>query len=274
MSMSEPREMVAKISKHNVVPKYDMHIYVSKLKQYELDDLVVEYGILKYLNHRLPPSELTMDKLPRDVIGATQQCFVIRSVYVEAITMDDYLLLPNFKGNMVKAEPKNRCYSSKEGKQLHIKFKSKRVREESSNAPRKKKEKVTLLHDDMVSELEKTISADPINHVFEIVKEDQVSKGGDERGYKFDGEQNEVVVVELSDLSKKDVTRVVETEHVVPSAVHIAIPPKETSPSNAHSSFGDSNIQGSQDDGKLNAFCIKLTSNSKIIAKELRNLNK
>lgn len=52
-----------------VVPKFDMHIYTSKLKQSELDDIVVEYGIPQDLRPALPPDDMNMDQLPEDKIG-------------------------------------------------------------------------------------------------------------------------------------------------------------------------------------------------------------
>ncbi|GKA40795.1 hypothetical protein Tco_0733388 [Tanacetum coccineum] len=52
-----------------VMPKFDMHTYTSTLTSKELKDAITEYCILMDLHPRLPPSGLTMDKLPSRYIG-------------------------------------------------------------------------------------------------------------------------------------------------------------------------------------------------------------
>ncbi|GJW29368.1 hypothetical protein Tco_0046243 [Tanacetum coccineum] len=64
MSGSKPGEMALKSSWAVVMPKFDMHTYTSTLTLQELKDAVVAYSIPKDLHPRLPPSGLTMDKLP------------------------------------------------------------------------------------------------------------------------------------------------------------------------------------------------------------------
>ena len=79
MTISEPGEMNRPVSQpitdrpepSSAAPlgKFDMHIQVSKLSQDTLDDLIIEFGIPRDLNPILPPSGLTMDRLPENKIG-------------------------------------------------------------------------------------------------------------------------------------------------------------------------------------------------------------
>ncbi|GKG25890.1 hypothetical protein Tco_0399036, partial [Tanacetum coccineum] len=52
-----------------VTPKFDMHVYTSTLTVKELKEAITEYCIPSDLHPRLPPPELTMDKLPPWYIG-------------------------------------------------------------------------------------------------------------------------------------------------------------------------------------------------------------
>ncbi|GKB24034.1 reverse transcriptase domain-containing protein, partial [Tanacetum coccineum] len=62
--LAEPGEMAPKSSRAVVMPKFDMHTYTFTLTSKELKDAITEYCILMDLHPRLPPSGLTMDKLP------------------------------------------------------------------------------------------------------------------------------------------------------------------------------------------------------------------
>ncbi|GJV75192.1 hypothetical protein Tco_1506776 [Tanacetum coccineum] len=53
-----------------VVPKFDMHVNPSVLTSDEVNNLVVEYAIPLDLHPCVPPSGLTMNRLPADKIGA------------------------------------------------------------------------------------------------------------------------------------------------------------------------------------------------------------
>ncbi|GKB17369.1 hypothetical protein Tco_0851292 [Tanacetum coccineum] len=53
-----------------VVPKFDMHVNPSVLTSDEVNSLVVEYAIPLDLHPCVPPSGLTMNRLPADKIGA------------------------------------------------------------------------------------------------------------------------------------------------------------------------------------------------------------
>ncbi|GJT32669.1 golgin candidate 5 [Tanacetum coccineum] len=66
---SEPGEMAPESSRVVVMPKFDMHTYTFTLTSKELKDVITEYCILMDLHPRLPPSGLTMDKLPSRYIG-------------------------------------------------------------------------------------------------------------------------------------------------------------------------------------------------------------
>ncbi|GKB36737.1 hypothetical protein Tco_0881679 [Tanacetum coccineum] len=69
MSRSEPEEMALERSKPVVISKFDMHIYTSTLTLKELNQAIKEFFIPMDLRPRLPPSDLTMNKLLNDVIG-------------------------------------------------------------------------------------------------------------------------------------------------------------------------------------------------------------
>ncbi|GJZ24425.1 hypothetical protein Tco_0561884 [Tanacetum coccineum] len=69
MSRSEPEEMAPKRSKPVVILKFDMHIYTFTLTLKELNQAIKEFFIPMDLRHRLPPPDLTMNKLLNDVIG-------------------------------------------------------------------------------------------------------------------------------------------------------------------------------------------------------------
>ncbi|GJW79436.1 hypothetical protein Tco_0143411 [Tanacetum coccineum] len=53
-----------------VVPNFDMHVYTSVLTSDEIKSLVAEYAIPLDLHPCVPPSSLTMNKLPTDKIGS------------------------------------------------------------------------------------------------------------------------------------------------------------------------------------------------------------
>ncbi|GKC49581.1 hypothetical protein Tco_1072326 [Tanacetum coccineum] len=69
MSRSKPEEMAPERSKPVVISKFDMHIYTFTLTLKELNQAIKEFFILMDLHPRLPPPDLTMNKLPNDVIG-------------------------------------------------------------------------------------------------------------------------------------------------------------------------------------------------------------
>ncbi|GJQ96615.1 hypothetical protein Tco_0007754 [Tanacetum coccineum] len=69
MSRSEPGEMAPESSKPVVIPKLYMYIYTSTLTLEELNQAIKEFCILTDLRPRLPPPDLTMNKLSDDVIG-------------------------------------------------------------------------------------------------------------------------------------------------------------------------------------------------------------
>ncbi|GKA52419.1 hypothetical protein Tco_0745734 [Tanacetum coccineum] len=66
---SVPGEMAPESSQVVVLPKFDKHIYTSELTAKELKEAVTEYCIPTDLHPCLPPSDLTMDKLPSRFIG-------------------------------------------------------------------------------------------------------------------------------------------------------------------------------------------------------------
>ncbi|GJX12564.1 hypothetical protein Tco_0204322, partial [Tanacetum coccineum] len=88
MSGSEPGEMAPESSQAVVLPKFDMHIYTSVLTSGELKDAIAEYCILGDLHPRLPPPDLTMNKLPSKYIG----------LYIKQLEQGGYefLSLPSF----------------------------------------------------------------------------------------------------------------------------------------------------------------------------------
>ncbi|GJV09474.1 hypothetical protein Tco_1347130 [Tanacetum coccineum] len=69
MSGSEPGEMAPEGSRAVVLPKFDMHIYTSKLTPSELKAAVSEYCIPLDLHPRLPHSGMTMNRLSSRYIG-------------------------------------------------------------------------------------------------------------------------------------------------------------------------------------------------------------
>lgn len=66
----------------DLVPKSDMHIYSYVLTEGELDGIISDYGIPMDLHPRLPPIDLTMDKLPKDAIGLYEQYLTFSGVRV------------------------------------------------------------------------------------------------------------------------------------------------------------------------------------------------
>nr|GEZ47793.1 hypothetical protein [Tanacetum cinerariifolium] len=69
MSGSGAGEMAPTSLKAVVFPKFDMHVYTSELTSSELEAIVVDYLIPIDLHPRLPPSRMTMVKLPSWYIG-------------------------------------------------------------------------------------------------------------------------------------------------------------------------------------------------------------
>nr|GEY28474.1 hypothetical protein [Tanacetum cinerariifolium] len=69
MSRSEPGELASKSSQPVVILKFDIYIYTSTLTLEELNEAINEFSISLELRPRLPPLELTMNKLSDDVIG-------------------------------------------------------------------------------------------------------------------------------------------------------------------------------------------------------------
>ncbi|GKA63875.1 hypothetical protein Tco_0763481 [Tanacetum coccineum] len=67
--VSEPGEMALESSKPVVILKFDMHIYTSTLTLEGLNHAIKEFCIPLDLHPRLPSLDLTMNKLPDDVIG-------------------------------------------------------------------------------------------------------------------------------------------------------------------------------------------------------------
>ena len=49
----------------DVTPKFDMHVYTSVMTEKDVRDAARLYGIPADLNPRLPPPDMTMDRLPR-----------------------------------------------------------------------------------------------------------------------------------------------------------------------------------------------------------------
>nr|GEU66415.1 retrovirus-related Pol polyprotein from transposon TNT 1-94 [Tanacetum cinerariifolium] len=64
MSGNEAGEVAPESSKAVVLPKFDMHIYTSELTSSELETAIKEYYIPADLHPRLPPSGMTMNRLP------------------------------------------------------------------------------------------------------------------------------------------------------------------------------------------------------------------
>ncbi|GKD46080.1 hypothetical protein Tco_1270725, partial [Tanacetum coccineum] len=78
MSESEPGEMAPESLQAVVLPKFDMHIHTSVLTAKELKNAITEYCILMDLHPRLPPSDLTVNKLPPSMdINATVSLFQV-----------------------------------------------------------------------------------------------------------------------------------------------------------------------------------------------------
>nr|GEX49786.1 retrovirus-related Pol polyprotein from transposon TNT 1-94 [Tanacetum cinerariifolium] len=95
MFESKLGEMVPDTSRPSVIPKFDMHIHVSILKQHELNEVIETYSIPVDLNPCLPPSELTMNKLLENIIVYRHPEYVqiLRNAEGREFTMDAYLLL-------------------------------------------------------------------------------------------------------------------------------------------------------------------------------------
>nr|GEV17990.1 hypothetical protein [Tanacetum cinerariifolium] len=67
--VSDPGEMILKSLQAMVLAKFDMHVYISEMTPKELEDAIREYGIPLDLHPQLPLPDLTMDKLPSELIG-------------------------------------------------------------------------------------------------------------------------------------------------------------------------------------------------------------
>ena len=50
-------------------PKFDIQKYTSRMDEWSVTLVAMEFGIPKDLHPRLPPENMTMDKLPNDAIG-------------------------------------------------------------------------------------------------------------------------------------------------------------------------------------------------------------
>nr|GEW20568.1 hypothetical protein [Tanacetum cinerariifolium] len=69
MSGSEPGEMASESSRAVVLPKFDMHIYTSRLTSSKLKAAIEEYCIPLDLHPRLPHPGMMMNRLPSKYIG-------------------------------------------------------------------------------------------------------------------------------------------------------------------------------------------------------------
>nr|GEY17812.1 hypothetical protein [Tanacetum cinerariifolium] len=69
MSESEPGEMAPESSHAMVLLKFDVHVYTSILTTKELKEAIIEYCIPTDLHPRLPPPDLTMNKLSSKYTG-------------------------------------------------------------------------------------------------------------------------------------------------------------------------------------------------------------
>ncbi|GKE49095.1 hypothetical protein Tco_1480353 [Tanacetum coccineum] len=120
--------MAPKITKTVVVPKFDMHTYTSTLTLKELNKVIETFGVPKDLHPRLPSADLTMNRLPGDVIGIyvkqLDQCRISllymsglatdyrhpelsqiqRDSEGKEVTMDNYQMLPDWNGTVVSKE--------------------------------------------------------------------------------------------------------------------------------------------------------------------------
>nr|GEZ59590.1 hypothetical protein [Tanacetum cinerariifolium] len=125
--------MALETSQAVVILKFDMHIYTSIFTTKELMHIIKEYCIPIDLHPRLPSPELTMDKLPSNVIR----------IYVEqleqVLTMDDFLKLHLWNGTKVskrsaeKLDAKIATFREKKKKQTAARIQAKRVGEGGSN---------------------------------------------------------------------------------------------------------------------------------------------
>nr|GEV14141.1 hypothetical protein [Tanacetum cinerariifolium] len=70
-----------------VVSKFDMHVYTSVLTSDEVNSLVAEYAIPLDLHPCVPPSDLTMNRLPADKIGIYDQYLELSGVRVPFSTL-------------------------------------------------------------------------------------------------------------------------------------------------------------------------------------------
>nr|GEV14605.1 transposase (putative), gypsy type [Tanacetum cinerariifolium] len=69
-----------------VVPKFDMHVYPSVMTFDEVKNLIAEYAIPLDLHPYVPPSDLTMNRLPVDKIGIYDQYLELSGVRVSFST--------------------------------------------------------------------------------------------------------------------------------------------------------------------------------------------
>nr|GEW90607.1 hypothetical protein [Tanacetum cinerariifolium] len=129
-SRSEPDELAPESSQPVVILKFDIYIYTSTLTLEELNEAINKFSVSLELRPRLPPPELTMNKLSYDVIaervnllrkpptpllymcGLTMDCrhpklsHVIKDAEGKVITVDDFLSLPEWNGTLVsKGDP-------------------------------------------------------------------------------------------------------------------------------------------------------------------------
>ncbi|GJT53185.1 hypothetical protein Tco_0988239 [Tanacetum coccineum] len=70
-----------------VIPKFDMHVYTSVLTSDDVKSLVAEYAIPLDLHPCVPPSGLTMNRLPLDKIGSL---VLLRTSFGERRSRQDF----------------------------------------------------------------------------------------------------------------------------------------------------------------------------------------
>nr|GEV72910.1 retrovirus-related Pol polyprotein from transposon TNT 1-94 [Tanacetum cinerariifolium] len=78
-----------------VVLKFDMHVYTSVLTFDEVKNLVPEYAILLDLHPCVPPSGLTMNRLPADKIGICNQYLELSGVREDRFFLIDCHAIPD-----------------------------------------------------------------------------------------------------------------------------------------------------------------------------------
>ncbi|GJX92034.1 hypothetical protein Tco_0345360 [Tanacetum coccineum] len=78
--------MAPKITKTVVIPKFDMHTYTSTLTLKELNKVIETFGVLKDLHPRLPSADLTMNRLPGDIIVV--QAGALSLLYMSGLATD------------------------------------------------------------------------------------------------------------------------------------------------------------------------------------------